>query len=249
MRWVGAGAPVGTGPRGSTGAPDDRSGPGTVSRDRTPFASAFAKALPALLMPVILLGGIYSGIMTPTESAAAAGLYGLFVALAFRTMRWRQIPRVFYAAAVPSIAILAIIVFSSVFSRAITLEQVPQSIAEQALALTESPIFFLILVNVVLLLVGMFMETNAAVLLMAPLFVPAAMAYGIDPLHFGIILVTNIELGLITPPMAANLYVAAKANNSSIVAMLKWVLPFFLTAAAVQLMITYVPILTTWHVN
>ncbi len=217
--------------------------------ERTPFGAAFLRALPALLMPVILLGGIYSGIMTPTESAAAAGLYGLLVALVFRTMRWSGIPRIFYAAGLPSIAILGIIVFSSVFSRAITLERIPQAIAEQALAITENPIVFLLLVNAVLLLVGMFMETNAAVLLMAPLFVPAAMAYGVDPLHFGIILVTNIELGLITPPMAANLYVAAKVNGSSIVGMLKWVVPFFLTAVAVQGLITYAPILTTWHAN
>lgn len=222
---------------------------GAPQAPRKAFGTAFVQAIPALLMPVILLGGIYSGLMTPTESAAVAGLYGLAVALLFRTLRWRKVPRLFYTSALPSIAILGIIVFSSVFSRAITLERIPQSIAERALSITESPIVFLLMVNLVLLLVGMFMETNAAVLLMAPLFVPTAMAYGVDPLHFGIILVTNIELGLITPPMAANLYVAAKTNASSIVSMLRWVLPFFFAAVAVQLMITYLPILTTWHTN
>lgn len=222
----------------------------TEARDaRVPLGQAFVKALPALLMPVILLGGIYSGIMTPTESAAVAALYGIVAALALRTLRWRHLGRLFYTSALPTIAILTIIVFASVFSRAITLEQIPQGITEWALGVTDNPIVFLLMVNAVLLLVGMFMETNAAVLLMAPLLVPAALAYDIDPVHFGIILVTNIELGLITPPMAANLYVASKTIGSSIVSMLRWIIPFFVTAAAVQLIITFVPALTTWHLK
>jgi C4-dicarboxylate transporter DctM subunit len=237
-------ARVSTGSLGYAGSPD-----APQPTPRVPMGRALVKALPALLMPVILLGGIYSGLMTPTESAAVAGLYGLAVALTFRTLRFSKVPGLFYSAALPSIAILGIIVFSSVFSRAITLERIPQTIAEWSLGITENPVVFLIMVNFVLLLVGMFMETNAAVLLMAPLFVPAAMAYDVNPLHFGIILVTNIELGLITPPMAANLYVAAKTNVTSIVPMLKWVLPFFFAAVSVQLMITYLPILTTWHAN
>lgn len=232
----------------STGSTFD--GPMTRAGDsREPLAPAFVKALPALLMPVILLGGIYTGIMTPTESAAVAALYGIVAALALRTLRFRNLGRLFYTSALPTIAILGIIVFASVFSRAITLEQIPQGITEWALGITDSPVVFLLMVNVVLLLVGMFMETNAAVLLMAPLLVPAAMAYEIDPIHFGIILVTNIELGLITPPMAANLYVAGKTIGSSIVSMLKWIVPFFVTAVAVQLIITFVPVLTTWHTN
>ncbi|WP_375000381.1 TRAP transporter large permease [Aeromicrobium sp. CTD01-1L150] len=218
-----------------------------VKQARTAFGPALVKAMPALLMPVILLGGIYSGVMTPTESAAVAGLYGLTAALVLRTLRWRALPHIFYAAALPTIAILSIIVFTSVFSRAITLERIPQGITDWALGITDNPLVFLLMINLVLLLVGMFMETNAAVLLMAPLLVPAAMAYDVDPVHFGIILVTNIELGLITPPLAANLFVASKTIGAPIMSMLRWIAPFFVAAACVQLAITYLPVLTTWH--
>lgn len=251
---VGAAAVSGTSRSGGTAtssAPDGEatalgSGPGLV---RQSLSRTAVRAVPALLMPVILFGGLYSGIMTPTEAAAVAALYGLIATLVLHGLGLKTLPAVFYAAALPSIAILSIVVFSSVFSRLITLERIPQAIAETATSVTTSAIVFLLLMNLVLLLVGMFMETNAAVLLMAPLFVPAALAFDLDPVHFGIILVTNIELGLLTPPLAANLYVAAKTTGAPIVSMMRSVLPFFAAALTVQLLITYVPVLTTWHLS
>src|SRR5690606_6073036 len=126
------------------------------------------------------------------------------------------------------------------------LEQIPQNIAEYATSITDSKFIFLILVTLILFVVGMFMETNAAVLLMGVLLAPAAIQFGINPVHFGIILVTNIEIGLLTPPMAANIYVSAKVNKSSLIEMLPYVFWFLGGAVVLLYIIVFVPVLTTW---
>jgi len=202
---------------------------------------------PALLLPVLVLGGIYSGVFTPTEAAAVAGVYALAVTLLARTMTGPDLVRAFERAALAAAAILVIIGFTSVFNRAMVLEQIPQSIAAFAAGTTDSAIVFLIVVNLVLLLVGMFMETNAATLLMGPLLAPAAIAFGIDPVHFGIVLVTNIELGLLTPPLATNLFVAARINNARLADMLAHVAWFAAGSVLVLLLITFIPPLTLWY--
>lgn len=202
--------------------------------------------LPALLMPVIILGGIYSGITTATEAAAIAGVYALAVILIGRMVRPGQVPKIFYKSALSAGAIMVIIAFTSIFNRVVTLMQVPQDLASVVTSVTENPLVFLLFVNLLLFLVGMFMETNAAVLLMAPLLFPAAMQMGIDPVHFGIILVTNIEIGLITPPMAANIYVSAKVNDASLPTMLPYMWRYLAAAIIVLLLITYFPAISLW---
>jgi C4-dicarboxylate transporter DctM subunit len=203
--------------------------------------------LPALMLPVLVLGGIYSGIFTPTEAAAVAALYALLITLASRTVGLRDLEKIFLSAALSAAAILVIIGFTSIFNRAMVLEQVPQSIAAWAVTVTDSPVVFLLVVNVILLVVGMFMETNAATLLMGPLLAPTAAKYGIDPIHFAIILVTNIELGLLTPPLAANLYVAARTNRVPIIELLRNLGWFLLASLVVMTLITYVPQLALWY--
>ena len=210
-------------------------------------AALLARSFPALVLPVLVLGGIYSGVFTPTEAAAVAALYALAVTVLGRMTRPNELPGIFSRAAVSSAAILVIIGFTSIFNRAMVLEQIPQGIAAFATTLTDSPIVFLLAVNAVLLLIGMFMETNAATLLMGPLLAPAAARFGIDPVHFAIILVTNIELGLLTPPMAANLYVAARTVGCNVVSLLRYLAPFLCAAVAVQALITYVPQLSLWY--
>lgn len=202
-------------------------------------------SLPALAMPVVVLGGIYGGIFTPTEAAAAGCVYALVICL-FKKGRANALRASFATAAVISGAVLAILAFASVFNRALTLAQVPMHLAEFALGLTTDPLVFLLMVNLVMLVVGMLMETNTAVLLMGPLLAPVAQRYGIDPLHFGVVLVTNIEVGLLTPPMAANIFVASKVTGAPIAALLKHVWPFLLAAIATLFVITYVPILSNW---
>ena len=203
-------------------------------------------SIPAVIMPVIILGGIYSGLTTPTEAAAIAGLYALIIILLMNMIGFKEVPNIFWTAAKTSGAIMVIIGFTSVFNKMMTLMQVPQFIADFTVGLTDNKYFFLIFINILLFLVGMFMETNAAVLLMSPLLFPAAMAMGIDPVHFGIILVTNIEIGLITPPMAANIYVSARINNSNVIEMWPHLWKFLAVSLLVLLLVTYVPILTLW---
>ncbi|MGI2327933.1 TRAP transporter large permease [Planococcus sp. YIM B11945] len=206
----------------------------------------FLGSIPALFMPVIILGGIYSGLFTPTEAAAVACLYGLIIALVARSLKFPDLSRVFFISAVSSAAILSIIAFSNMFNFMITLEQIPQTIAEYAISITDNKYIFIILVTIILFIVGMFMETNAAVLLMGVLLAPAAIQFGINPIHFGIILVTNIEIGLLTPPMAANIYVSAKVNKSSLIEMLPFVFWFLGGAVILLYIIVFVPSLTTW---
>ena len=213
----------------------------------TPRTGIFVRALPALMLPVLVLGGIYSGVFTPTEAAAIAALYALLITLASRTVGLRDLEKIFLSAALSAAAILVIIGFTSIFNRAMVLEQVPQSIAAWAVTVTDSPLVFLLVVNVILLVVGMFMETNAATLLMGPLLAPTAAKYGIDPIHFAIILVTNIELGLLTPPLAANLYVAARTNRVPIMDLLRNLGWFLLASLVVMALITYVPQLALWY--
>ncbi|WP_439586849.1 TRAP transporter large permease [Hydrogenophaga sp.] len=205
------------------------------------------RSSPALFLPVVVLGGIYSGVFTPTEAAAVAAVYALLALLLGRTGRMGDLKGIFSRAAVSSAAILFIIAFTSVFNRALVLEQIPQAIATFATTYTDSPLIFLLVVNLVLLLIGMMMETNAATLLMGPLLAPAAAGYGIDPVHFGIILVVNVEIGLLTPPLAANLFVAARTNGVPLTAMFRY-LGWFIAATLVMLAcITFIPSLPLWY--
>lgn len=155
--------------------------------------------------------------------------------------------RYFVKAAISAVAVLFIIGFTTIFNRALTHEQVPQMIAGLAISYTENPLVLLLMVNLALLVVGMFMETSAAVLLMGRLLAPAAVQYGIDPVHFGIVLVVNIEIGLLTPPLAANLYVAALTNRIAILPLIRQVGWFLLACLTCLVMITYIPQIALWY--
>lgn len=198
-------------------------------------------------MPVIVLGGIYSGIFTPTEAAAIACLYAIVTVLVQRTMTLEGLFQTVVASVLSSAAVLMIIAMTGVLNRALILNQVPQDLAMSMTAMFNSPLAFLLAVNALLLLIGMFMETNAAVLLMGPLLAPSAQAFGIDPIHFAIVVVCNIEIGLLTPPLAANIYVAARANNVELLAMMRH-FGWFVAAAIIGLgVITFVPQISLWY--
>jgi len=198
-------------------------------------------------MPIMVLGGIYTVFFTPTEAAGVAAVYALLYILVSRSAGSRQLGDAFVRAAISAAAVMFIIGFTTIFNRALTLEQIPQDLASFAIGLTENPLMFLLLVNLALLVVGMFMETSAAVLLMGPLLAPAAATYGIDPVHFGIIVVINIEIGLLTPPLAANLYVAALTNRIPIMALLRQIGWFLLACLIMLVAITYVPGIALWY--
>ncbi|MDF2998572.1 MAG: dicarboxylate transporter, DctM subunit [Xanthobacteraceae bacterium] len=218
---------------------------GTLGKRKTSSRIVF-DATSALLLPVVILGGIYGGIMTPTEAAAIGCLYAIGMSAGRRLISREGFTRSFRAAAITGSGILVIIAMTGIFNRAMVLNQVPQDIAIWVATYIESPIAFLLMVNVVLLLVGTFMETNASILLMGPLLAPAAERFGIDPVHFGIVIATNLEIGLLTPPMAANLYVAARAANARLADMMPYLGWFFGAALLGQAIITFVPFATLW---
>lgn len=212
-----------------------------------PNSRTLFRSMPALFLPVLVLGGIYSGIFTPTEAAAVAAVYALILVVAGKMLPAKDLHGVFFRAATSAAAIMFVISLTSLFNQAMVLEQIPQAIAGLATAYTSNPIVFLLAVNIALLIIGMFLETSAAVLLMGPLLAPAASAFGIDPVHFGIIVVINIEIGLLTPPLATNLYVASMTNKVSLWSMLPYVAWFLAAAVAVLLFLTYVPFISLWY--
>jgi tripartite ATP-independent transporter DctM subunit len=199
-----------------------------------------------LLLPVIILGGIYGGIMTPTEAAAVGCAYAVLVVLVRRLASRAAMTDALRNAVVTGAGILFVIAMTGIFNRAMVLNQVPQDLATWVATHIETPWLFLLTVNVVLLVVGSFMETNASILLMGPLLAPAAAKFNIDPVHFGIVVATNLEIGLLTPPMAANLYVAARAAQVPMMKMMRYLAYFFAAALVGQALITYFPIFTLW---
>jgi C4-dicarboxylate transporter DctM subunit len=209
-------------------------------------AAMAGRASSVLLLPVIILGGIYGGIMTPTEAAAVGCLYAVLVVLVRRLASRTEMTVALRSAIITGSGILFVIAMTGVFNRAMVLNQVPQDLAIWVATRIESPLVFLLTVNLALLVVGSFMETNASILLMGPLLAPAAAKFGIDPVHFGIIVATNLEIGLLTPPMAANLYVAARAADVPMMKMMRYLAAFFVAALIGQGLITYVPFFTLW---
>ena len=201
----------------------------------------------ALFMPILVLGGIYSGTFTATEAAAIAAIYALIFALLTRSVNFNGFGESIVRAGASAAAILFVIGFTAVFNRALVLEQIPQHIASLAIAHISSPLMFLLVVNVILLVVGMFMETSAAVLLMGPLLAPAAVQYGIDLIHFGIIVVVNIEIGLLTPPLAANLYVASLVNRVPLLPLIREVSWFVGVCLICLMLVTYIPQIALWY--
>jgi C4-dicarboxylate transporter DctM subunit len=206
-------------------------------------------AVPALAMPAIILGGIYSGIFTPTEAGAAACLYGLFIGLfVYRELRFSRVPATLLDGMLATAPILAIIAMGGAFARALTLSGLPFTVAEWITSLDPSTWLLLVMLNVLLLAVGAFVEENTAIIILTPLLMPIVTAYGIDPIQFGVIMVLNLGIGLATPPMAPNVFVAARACEVYFHDIV-WNTARFLLFAAVPVLVAVnvVPALSLWH--
>ncbi|MFD1196577.1 TRAP transporter large permease [Seohaeicola saemankumensis] len=218
--------------------------------DRSSFARASLNAVPALLVPFVILGGIYSGIFTPTEASAAAVAAALIVGMGiYRELKFSMLPDILKQTVIATSAIMIIIAAASLFSFLITRSGLPNEIAAWFKDVFESRVAFLLAVNILLLIVGMFIETSAAILVLAPILTPIAIAYGVDPVHFGLIIVVNLALGMITPPLGVNLFAACAVAKLSVDKIIPHLLWFVLTVFGALMIITYVPAITLWPVE
>ncbi len=206
---------------------------------------AFRKSIWGLMLVVIIIGGIYSGVFTATEAAAMAAVYSFFVSVfVYRDLKLKDVPRVLLQAANVSAMLLYIITNAVLFSFVLTNENIPHALADWILAQNFGPWGFLLLVNVLLLLAGNFMEPSSIILIMAPILFPAARRLGIDPVHFGITIDVNMEVGLCHPPVGLNLYVASTIARMRIVELTVAVMPWLLTMLVFLVIVTYWPELT-----
>lgn len=208
---------------------------------------ALKEASLALFMPVIILGGIYGGIFTPTEAAVVAVVYAFIVGFfIYKELDLKKLMKILMDSALSTSIIMIIIANAGVFGWLLTRERIPQMIAESFLSLTENPYVFLLLVNILLLAVGMVFETTAAIIILAPILAPIAMMMGIDPIHFGMIMVVNLAIGMVTPPVGVNLFVAAQIGNTTLEKISKAVIPLLIVMIIDVLIISYVPVISTF---
>ena len=212
---------------------------------RLPVGRATLKAGWALLMPVIILGGIYGGIFTPTEAAAVAVFYALLVGVViYREIGVSDVVAILRKSVISSAVIMFIIANAGLFAFLLTRAGVPEAIGHWLEQVLKSPAWFLLGVNAALFLIGMFIETSAAILVLAPILAPVAMHFGIDPVHFGLIMIVNLAMGMITPPFGVNLFAACAVARISLDRIIKDLIPFVLVILACLMIITYVPALS-----
>ena len=211
---------------------------------------AFRESVWGLFLIVVVIGGIYTGIFTPTEAAAMSAAYAFFVSVfVYKDLTLKQVPKVLLDSANLSAMILYIITNAVLFSFLLTSEQIPQSLAAWINEMGLSPWMFLVVVNVLLLIAGNFMEPSSILLITAPILFPVAMKLGIDPIHLGVLMTVNMEIGMITPPVGLNLYVASGISGMGLTDTTKAAAPWILVMVAFLLLITYVPIISLWLPN
>jgi len=211
----------------------------------TETGRAFVEALPALLMPVIILGGIFGGIFTATESAAVAVFYGIAVALLYyREMTWRDIPRVLVESAVTTGIVGLLLGMAAVFGWVLTTLQVPLKLANLILSVSGSLWVFLLLVNLLLLIAGCFLNATAILVVIVPILIPMAEQFGMDLVHFGIMVIANLGIGYVTPPVGTCLYVACSISRVPLDKVIRPLIPLLLVMVAMLLIVAFVPQLT-----
>jgi len=210
-------------------------------------ARATGRALPVLLMPVVVIGGMVGGVFTATEAAAVAVVYALVVGfLVTRELRPRDLGPALVRSAITTSIVVALIALASSVTFLLTVAQVPTAVAEWLRSVTTSPTVFLTLVMLFLLVVGMFLESNAAYIMLVPILHPIALAYGIDPLHFGFVFVLNLVVGMLTPPVGVVLFVVASLSGLTLERLVRGVWPFVLLQLAVLALCVYAPGLYLW---
>lgn len=211
-------------------------------RNLASLSKAFWNAKWAILVPVIVLGGIYGGLMTPTEAAAVAALYGLIVGVfVYKELNLKKLFDSCVESANMSSVIIMLMSMATIFGNVMTLESIPQQIARLILQITENPIIIILLINILLLWIGTFMEALAAIVILTPILLPLALQIGLNPIHFGVIIVVNLAIGFITPPVGVNLFVASGIAEAKIQSIARASVPFLLAMLVVLLFVTYIP--------
>jgi len=204
----------------------------------------------ALMTPVIIIGGIYGGIFTPTEAAAVAAVYGIVVGLfIYRELKITDFPEIVFKAVIGSTLIMFLVGAAKAFGWLMTNLQIPHHVGAAVVSLTSSPIVFLLIMNVLLLVLGTLVNASAAVVILTPIFLPVAMHMGIDPLHFGVIMVVNLAIGCITPPVGLDLFVASAITKVPLEKVMKATLPYLFSLICALLIITMVPAISTFLPN
>lgn len=211
------------------------------------FLSGLKDAILALMMPAIIIGGILGGIFTPTEAAVVAVCYAFLVSfLIYREIRWKDLKKVLIDSVVTTSIIMFVIANSAILGWILAHQQVPQSIAQIFLSISSNKWVILLLINVFLLFVGTFMETTASLIILTPILLPLAIKVGIDPIHFGLVMVLNLVIGLITPPLGVCLFIACSIAKITLDQIVKAILPFLIAAISILFLVTYIPELSLW---
>ncbi|MCG1008838.1 TRAP transporter large permease [Salinicoccus sp. ID82-1] len=203
---------------------------------------AFWEAIPAVIMPFIILGGIYSGIFTATEAAAVAVVYAFIISVfVYKGIGLRNIRTVLTTATETTASIMFILATAGLFSWILTIENVPQEVAQTITSVTDNPMVFLLLVVLLLLFIGMFMETNASIIILAPILVPIASEVGVDPVHFGVVMIVALALGMVTPPLGLNLFIVGRIGQIRIDQLTRALVPFYIAVIIAIALITFIP--------
>lgn len=211
---------------------------------------SFLSVLPALSIPVTIFWGIQSGAFTATESAAIAGTIAFIVGwLIYRELNLKDIPQILVRTAINTATVTFIVGMASVFGWVLAIERIPNAIADFLVSISANTFVFLLLLNIILLIVGMFLDGMAAMIILIPILLPVAQTFGINPIQFGIIISINLTLGLITPPVGTALFIASSIGNVKIESLSRTLIPFIVVALVVLLIITYVPAITLWIPN
>ncbi len=206
----------------------------------------FLQALPSLMMLVVVIGGIVVGIFTATEAAAVAVLYALVLAFLYREIGMADLPAILLQTVRTTAIVMLLVGTSIAMSWILSFEHIPEQISTSLIALTESKVVVLLIINAILLVIGTFMDMTPAVLIFTPIFLPIVVELGVDPVHFGIIMVLNLCVGLCTPPVGGVLFIGAAVGETTIAKLVRPLMPLFLAMLAALLLVTYVPELSLW---
>lgn len=243
----------GAGTSGSTTGPATSAGVKNGSGDANAEGSlgeiftAFVKAIPGLLIPVIILGGIYGGIFTPTEAGAVASVFALAVGFfVYRELTWANLPKVFLESGVSTAVIMFIVGVASLFSYVITVEGIAEDVSSAVLGITDNKFIILAVITVILLIVGAFVDAISAFYLFIPILVPILLGVGVDMTTIGVFMTVNLAIGLFTPPVGLNLYVGAGIGKIRLEEVVRGIMPFLICAIIALLFITYIPAISNW---